>query len=88
MMGWMAPCLFRKFDPAWIRVPGQNRRIMKRDVCDRPCPWNASRGPFQVAWVTTPSYLIRDNDGAYGHVFTGRVKAMGIRDRPISPGSP
>jgi hypothetical protein len=26
-------CPFRKFHPAWIRVPGQNRRIMKRDVC-------------------------------------------------------
>lgn len=31
---------------------------------------------------------MRDNDLAYGHVFTCRVKAMGIRDRPISPGSP
>jgi transposase InsO family protein len=28
------------------------------------------------------------NDRAYGHVFTSRVRAMGIRDRPISPGSP
>jgi hypothetical protein len=28
------------------------------------------------------------NDRAYGHVFTTRVRAMGIRDRPISPGSP
>jgi transposase InsO family protein len=32
--------------------------------------------------------LVRDNDGAYGPVFTARVRAMGIRDRPISPGSP
>src|SRR5262249_32333735 len=31
-----------------------------------------------------PAYLVRDNDRAYGHVFT----AMGIRNRPISPGSP
>jgi transposase InsO family protein len=31
---------------------------------------------------------VRDNDRAYGHVFTSRVRAMGIRDRPISPGSP
>ena len=35
-----------------------------------------------------PTYLLRDNDRAYGHVFTSRVTAMGIRDRPISPGSP
>jgi hypothetical protein len=32
--------------------------------------------------------LVRDNDRAYGHVFTSRVRAMGIRDRPISPTSP
>ena len=31
---------------------------------------------------------MRDNDRAYGHVFTSRVRAMGIRDRPISSGSP
>ncbi|MGC2452602.1 MAG: transposase, partial [Pseudolabrys sp.] len=36
----------------------------------------------------SPSYLVRDNDRAYGHVFTFRVGAMGIRDRPISPASP
>ena len=24
----------------------------------------------------------------YGHIFTSRVRAMGIRDRPIFPGSP
>ena len=35
-----------------------------------------------------PAYLVRDNDRAYGVVFTSRVRAMGIRDRPIFPGSP
>src|SRR5262249_35636229 len=34
------------------------------------------------------AYLIRDNDGAFGHVFTARLRVMGIRDRPISAGSP
>jgi hypothetical protein len=43
---------------------------------------------FEVTRHPTPAYLVRDNDGAFGHVFTSRVKAMGIRDRPISPGSP
>src|SRR5499427_5844240 len=38
--------------------------------------------------ATAPTYLVRDNDRAYGHVFKSRVRAMGIRDRPISPGSP
>src|ERR1700704_3669348 len=39
-------------------------------------------------WASAPTYLVRDNDRAYGHVFKSRVRAMGIRDRPISPGSP
>jgi transposase InsO family protein len=39
-------------------------------------------------WASAPAYLVRDNDRAYGHVFTSRVRAMGIRDRPISPRSP
>jgi transposase InsO family protein len=38
--------------------------------------------------ATSDRRLVRDNDGAYGHGFTYRVSAMGIRDRPISPGSP
>jgi hypothetical protein len=39
-------------------------------------------------WDTAPTYLVRDNDGAYGQAFTSRVRMMGIRDRPISPRSP
>jgi antibiotic biosynthesis monooxygenase (ABM) superfamily enzyme len=39
-------------------------------------------------WDTAPTYLVRDNDRAYGQAFQGRIRAMGIRDRPISPRSP
>jgi hypothetical protein len=39
-------------------------------------------------WASAPAYLVRDNDCAYGHVFTSRVRAMGIRDQPISPRPP
>ena len=39
-------------------------------------------------WDAAPSYLVRDNDGAYGQTFKDRVRPMGIRDRPISPRSP
>ena len=39
-------------------------------------------------WGTAPTYLLRDNYGAYGLAFTSRIRAMGIRDRPISPRSP
>src|SRR5947208_16986529 len=35
-----------------------------------------------------PKYLIRDNDRVFRAVFKARVRAMGIRDRPISFCSP
>ena len=50
--------------------------------------WLARQITEAFPWTSAPAYLVRDNDGAFGHVFTSRVKAMGIRDRPISPGSP
>jgi transposase InsO family protein len=34
------------------------------------------------------TYLVRDNNRSYGATFITRVGAIGIRDRPISPGSP
>ena len=39
-------------------------------------------------WNTAPSYMVRDNDGAYGEAFLTRIRTMGIRDRPILPRSP
>jgi transposase InsO family protein len=38
--------------------------------------------------VISAAYLVRDNDRAYGHVFKSRVRAIAIRDRPISLRSP
>src|SRR5262245_12637545 len=35
-----------------------------------------------------PRYLIRDQDGIYGAAVARRLQAMGIRDKPIAPGSP
>ena len=39
-------------------------------------------------WNEAPRYLIRDRDGMYGNVVRRRLRAMGIRDKPISAGSP
>jgi transposase InsO family protein len=39
-------------------------------------------------WDSAPRYLIRDRDTAYGPAFVQRLRAMGIRDRPIAPRSP
>jgi transposase InsO family protein len=39
-------------------------------------------------WNTAPTYLVRDNDRAYGQAFQRRIRAMGIPDRPIALRSP
>ncbi len=44
--------------------------------------------PAGLPWDEAPTYLIRDNDALYGSAFVRRLRAMGIRDRPIVPGSP
>ncbi len=39
-------------------------------------------------WESPPRYLLRDRDQVYGSVFAQRVRAMGIRDRPVAAQSP
>jgi hypothetical protein len=39
-------------------------------------------------WDHAPRYLIRDRDTSYGPAFVQRLRAMGIRDRPIAFRSP
>lgn len=50
--------------------------------------WLANQITQAFPWDTAPRYLIRDNDGAYGTIFKRQLRAMGIRDRPITPRSP
>jgi transposase InsO family protein len=50
--------------------------------------WIARQITEAYAWTNTPRYIIRDRDGAYGHVLIRRLRAMGIRDHPIAPRSP
>ena len=73
-----------------LLVLGHGRRqLLWFEVTRHPtAEWLARQITEAFPWVSAPTYLVRDNDGAYGHVLTRRVRAMGIRDRPISPGSP
>src|SRR6202795_2763500 len=50
--------------------------------------WIARQLTEAFGWDRAPRYLIRDRDRAYGEVVTRRLRAQGIRDRPISPRSP
>jgi transposase InsO family protein len=50
--------------------------------------WLARQITEAFPWDTSPQYLIRDNDAAYGEFFRRRLRSMGIRDCPITPRSP
>ena len=50
--------------------------------------WIAQQFTESFAWRNAPRYVVRDRDRVYGARFVQRVRAMGIRDRPISPRSP
>ena len=74
---------------AFLVLGHGRRQLLWLEVTRHPtAEWLARQITEAFPWATAPKYLIRDNDGAYGQVFTRRLRAMGIRDRPISPGSP
>jgi hypothetical protein len=39
-------------------------------------------------WDEAPGYMIRDRDRIYGTIVTRRLRAISIRDKPITPASP
>ena len=74
---------------AFLVVGHGRRQLLWLEVTRHPtAEWLARQVTEAFPWASAPAYLLRDNDGAYGHVFTYRVTAMGIRDRPIAPASP
>ena len=50
--------------------------------------WIARQLTEAFPWDTAPAYLIRDRDRLFGPVVCHRIKAMGVRDKPIAPQSP
>jgi transposase InsO family protein len=74
---------------AFLVLGHGRRQILWFEVTRHPtAEWLARQITEAFPWISAPAFLVRDNDSAYGDVFTSRVRAMGIRDRPISPGSP
>jgi transposase InsO family protein len=50
--------------------------------------WVARQITEAFPWDEAPRYLIRDRDRTYGAAVRRRLRAMGIRDKPIAPASP
>ena len=50
--------------------------------------WIARQITEAFPWNESPRYVIRDRDQVYGAAAKNRLRAMGIRNKPIAPGSP
>lgn len=65
------------------------RRIMGLNMTAHPtAEWVARRLTEACGWDQPSEYQIRDNNGIFGAIFKHRIRAMGIRDRPMAPRSP
>jgi transposase InsO family protein len=69
-------------------------RIDRRDLvwinvtANPTAEWVARQITEAFPWDVAPRYMIRDRDRIYGAIVTRRLRAMGIRDKPIAPASP
>src|SRR6202165_1696976 len=69
-------------------------RLDRRDLVwinvttDPTVEWVARQITEAFPWDGAPGYIIRDRDRIYGAVVTRRLRAMGIRDKPIAAASP
>src|SRR5438128_1707897 len=65
------------------------RELVWINVTAQPtADWIARQITEAFPWNEAPRYLIRDRDGIYGVAVTRRLRAMGIRDKPIAAASP
>ncbi|MGZ3308154.1 MAG: integrase core domain-containing protein [Xanthobacteraceae bacterium] len=81
---WLRPVLY-----VLVIVRLERRQLVWINVTPLPtAEWIARQVTEAFPWDEAPRYLIRDRDRAYGAAFTHRLRASGIRDKPIAPGSP
>ena len=74
---------------AFVIVRLARRELVWINVTANPtAEWIARQITEAFPWDEAPRYLIRDRDRVYGAAVTRRLRAMGIRDKPIAPGSP
>src|ERR1700682_1020085 len=84
-----APAIGFKLLYAFVIVRLNRRDLVWINVTTNPnAEWVARQITEAFPWNEAPRYMIRDRDRIYGAVVTRRLRAMGIRDKPIAPASP
>jgi len=74
---------------AFVIVRLDRRNLVWINVTTNPtAEWIARQLTEAFPWDEAPQYLIRARDRIYRTIVTRRLRAMGIRDKPIAPASP
>jgi transposase InsO family protein len=74
---------------AFVIVRLERRELVWINVTANPtAEWAVRQITEAFPWDEAPGYMIRDRDRIYSGIVTRRLRAMGIRDKPIAPASP
>ena len=74
---------------AFVIIRLSRRELIWINVTAHPtAEWIARQLTEAFPWNEVSRYLMRDRDGIYGAAVMRRIRAMGIRDKPIAPASP
>jgi transposase InsO family protein len=86
---FVVPTIGFKLLYCFVIVRIDRRDLVWINVTTNPtAEWIARQITEAFPWDGAPRYMIRDRDRIYGIVVTRRLRAMGIRDKPIAPASP
>src|SRR6202165_3554579 len=86
---FVVPTIGFKLLYGFVIVRIDRRDLVWINVTTNPtAEWVARQITEAFPWDGAPGYMIRDRDRIYGAIVTRRLRAMGIRDKPIAPASP
>jgi hypothetical protein len=86
---FVVPTIGFKLLYGFVIIRLDRRDLVWINVTTNPtAEWVARQITEAFPWDEAPVYMIRDRDRIYGAVVTRRLRAMGIRDKPITPASP
>jgi hypothetical protein len=86
---FVVPTIGFKLPYGFVIVRIDRRDLVWINVTANPtAEWIARQITEAFPWDGAPGYMIRDRDRIYGAVVKRRLRAMGIRDKPIVPASP
>jgi putative transposase len=73
----------------FVVLAHDRRRVLHFNVTEHPtAAWTTQQIVNALPDDSAPSYLLRDRDSVYGHVFRQRLKGMGVGEVLTAPHSP